>query len=120
MDAGGCSLTSPFGTIHETVGRVPVCAATRNSRTGWMLPSWPSWCTVWNSGSGFQISGVPTPLRLGGAEHRVVIAIGLGPGRHVVGPAHAGLVEQVGDVRPLVRRRVVGRLFLLVRLRVQV
>ncbi len=60
------------------------------------------------------------PLRRGGAEHRVVLAVRLGPGRHVIGPTHAGLVEQVGDVRPLVRRRVVGQLLLLVRLRVQV
>jgi hypothetical protein len=29
MDAGGCSLSSAFGTIQETLGSVP-CAASRS------------------------------------------------------------------------------------------
>ncbi len=28
IDAGGCSLSSAFGTIHDTLGSVP-CAASR-------------------------------------------------------------------------------------------
>src|SRR3989442_1188284 len=58
MEAGGCSLSFPFGTTHETAGSIPVRAARKKFADDWMLESWPSWRTVVKSGSGFQMSGV--------------------------------------------------------------
>ena len=58
MFAGGCSLSSWLGTIHETSGSFPC----RASRKNWPEPTtsltWPSRCTVSNPGSGFQMLGV--------------------------------------------------------------
>ncbi|MGC9945468.1 MAG: hypothetical protein ABSF64_03655 [Bryobacteraceae bacterium] len=56
--AGGCSLTSPEGTIHETAGKVPLRACSRNLSTDWMLPNSPSFLTVSKYGKGFRIPGV--------------------------------------------------------------
>src|SRR5437588_4735529 len=59
-EAGGCSLSLPFGAIHETSGKVPAAASAGQILTDWTFETCPSWCTVRKSGSGFQTSRVPT------------------------------------------------------------
>src|SRR5258708_2445845 len=58
---GGCSETLPFGSIHDTAGSVPFCAAVKNLLSDWTLATWPSGWTSVKCGSGFQTPGVVAP-----------------------------------------------------------
>jgi hypothetical protein len=51
--------------IHETAGRVPFLAAVKKFESVWIFPSWLSWVTSVNEGSGFHIPGVFGPCCTG-------------------------------------------------------
>ena len=55
---GGCSESALLGMTHETAGRWFDFTSVKNWLESTTLPTWWSWWTSVNSGSGFQISGV--------------------------------------------------------------
>jgi hypothetical protein len=57
--------SSPLGTTQETAGRAPFLASVKSLVEATTLPSWLSWRTSLNSGSGFQIEGVVTACAIG-------------------------------------------------------
>ena len=69
-----------------------------------MSRSWWSSCTVLKYGNGFQIPGVFAFCGTGGKWSRHRLAVGLRALEDVVAPAHAELVQQIGEIRPRVAR----------------
>ena len=55
MESGGCSLSPKLGTTHDTEGRVPLAAASKNLLCGLTRPNCLVASIVLNPGSGFMI-----------------------------------------------------------------
>src|SRR6476659_5705196 len=64
IESGGCSLTPRVGTTHETDGKVPFAAASKNSVFGrTFLNCFVTW-TVLKPGSGFMMGFVLSSVGL--------------------------------------------------------
>ena len=108
IDAGGCSLLRWLGTIHDH-GRQRSGRRVSEVVRGWLdvrqlavgVHRLEPRQRVPDVG---RVRGLP----LGRAEHLSVRAVRLAALRHVVPPAHVRLVEQVGEVRPIVRGVIGG------------